>query len=442
MLAAPVGISQGAGRLITTEEAAEELGIDLSQPLSVDACIALALRVHPDVLVAANDLQQAVAGVRQARASLFPNISASTDYRVTEQPTRTTVVGGSVIPVGGGRSTSKNSQVSAYLEAYRTGRGDQIHQAQQYARAAREGTVDTRRRLAYLITQSYYDWLAAEKLVAVNIDAETSAQGHVDMVDARIAANDAAPVDIHRVRAQLHQSQLGVSSARNQVAISRASFWSALGEPETPIEIIDIWDEPRELPQLDECIEMAMATRPDLAQTEVYVRAARTGLKIARLNLGPTASVAGSSEYGRHDGNTGTSWTIYGTLSQSIFDGGANRAGVASAKAQLNSALANLERLKRSIRLEVETAWLRLRQSAEAIAAAEASQTESQAALDAAERRYQADVGILLEITDGRATATSADISVVNAHYDYNTALADLDRSIGTDLTPSNPPGE
>ncbi|HJN14728.1 MAG TPA: TolC family protein, partial [Armatimonadota bacterium] len=117
-------------------------------------------------------------------------------------------------------------------------------------------------------------------------------------------------------------------------------------------------------------------------------------------------------------------------------------AGVASAKAQLNSALANLERLKRSIRLEVETAWLRLRQSAEAIAAAEASQTESQAALDAAERRYQADVGILLEITDGRATATSADISVVNAHYDYNTALADLDRSIGTDLTPSNPPGE
>jgi outer membrane protein TolC len=428
------GGAQRASRPVTPEQAAAELGIDLTQPLSQDDCIAIALRVHPDIRLAATDLKQAIAGVRIARAGLWPSVSALSSYRVTQQPTRTAVVGGSVIPVGGGRSTAQDNQVVGTLEVYRTGREQQIDQSRQYSRAARESYADAQRRLAYYIAQAYYDRLAAERLVTVNEDSETAAQGHVDLVQAQIDADDAAPVDIHRVRTELYQSRLALSSARNQAAIARATLWSALGEPAAPIEIIDVWQEPAPLPGLDECVVAAFQSRPDLAATQAGVKAARRGLELARLARRPQLHLDGMAEYGRHNGQSGTSWSVYGTLSQSIFDGGVNSAGVDQARAQLHAAKANLERLEQAIRLGVETAWLSLRQSAESIAAAEAAQTEARVSLDSAEERYAANVGILLEITDAQATATGADVSVVRAHYDYNTALADLEQAMGAPL--------
>jgi len=426
--------AQRASRPVTPEEAAAEFGIDLTQPLSLDDSIAIALRVHPDIRLAATDLKQAIAGVRFARAGLWPSISALSSYRVTDQPTRTAVIGGSVIPVGGGRSTAQDNQVVGTLEVYRTGRGQRIDQSRQYARAAREGYADAERRLAYYIAQAYYDRLAADRLVVVNEQSETAAQGHVELVQAQIDADDAAPLDIHRVRTELYQSRLALSSVRNQAAIARATLWSALGEPAGPIEIIDDWQDPTRLPGLDECVVAAFQNRPDLAAAEAGVKAAKTGLGLARLNRGPQVNLNGLAEYGRHNGHSGPSWSIYGTVNQAIFDGGAIQSGVDQAKAQLHAARASLDRLEQAIRLGVETAWLNLRQSTESIAAAEAVQTEARASLGSAEERYAANVGILLEITDAQATATGADASVVRAHYDYNTSLADLEQAMGAPL--------
>jgi OMF family outer membrane factor len=104
---------------------------------------------------------------------------------------------------------------------------------------------------------------------------------------------------------------------------------------------------------------------------------------------------------------------------------------VASARADLESAEAQAARVEQSIRLEVETAWVNLRQSAEGIAAADAARTEARASLQAAERRYGAGVAILLEVTDAQARASRAEVQLVQALYDYNVAFADLRRAQG-----------
>ncbi|MBM3123104.1 MAG: TolC family protein, partial [Chloroflexi bacterium] len=176
------------------EDVAAELGYDLSQPLTLDQCLALALRVHPDMRGAAAELDRATAGVRQARAALWPTFRASTDYRVTEQPTRTVVIGGTVIPAGGGRTTSRNTQIEGSYTVYEPSRSKSIRQAEVYRDAAMAGRDDTERRLIYLVTQAYYDRLAADRLTAVEEAAVGSAQAHVDEVQARIDAGDAAPV--------------------------------------------------------------------------------------------------------------------------------------------------------------------------------------------------------------------------------------------------------
>ena len=431
----PSADAQNLAPSTTPEDAAGELGIDLGAPLTLEDCVDLALRVHPDIRVAVSDLHRATAGVRQTRAALWPQFSAYHNYRLTEQPTTTAVIGGAVIPVGGGRSESKTSGVTATVSVYQTSRFTQLRQSEIYADSARAGIKEARRRLAYTIGQAYYDQLAADRLVGVNEAAEAAAQDHVGMVQAQIDAEDAAPVEIHAVRAQLQSTRLDLVTTRNQAAIARTTLWSALGEPEGPVGIVDIWQEPSSLPDLDECIEAAFLYRPDLEQAEAGVRAAKLGAKLARQIKHPQVNLGGTAEYGRYDGDGGTSWTIYGSVQQSIFSGGANSAALDQAKATVQSSDAQLDRLEQSIRLEVETSWLRLRQSAESIAAADAALVEAEASVDAAERRYLADAGILLEVTDAQVNATRSAISVVRSHYDYNTALAELRYAMGLDPT-------
>jgi len=430
LLAVACSAVGAAGQEASPAEAvAAELVYDLTQPLTLDQCLAIALRVHPDMQLAAAELAQATASLRQARSALWPAFQASTDYRVTEQPERSVVIGGSVIRTGGGRSTSRNTQIDGSYAIYEPSRSKTIHQAEVYREAAKAGVEDAERQLVYLVTQAYYDQLAAERLAAVQEAAVASAQAHVDEVQARIDAGDSAPVDIHAVRAQLHSTQLQLASARTQSAIARTSLRLALGNPAAAIRIADAWDEPRALPDLADALGSALAARPDIRRQEAMVRAARLGARLARIAERPQLNLYGAGEYGRHDGQTGPSWSIYGGVTQTIFDGGATKAAVARAEAEVRAAEAQLGALKQSLELEVESAWWRLRQSAEAIASAEAGQTEARAALAAAETRYAANVGILLEVTDAQVKAADADVSAVRAYYDYNVALADLQRA-------------
>jgi outer membrane protein TolC len=416
---------------LTPEQVAVELGYDLSEPLTLEQCIEIALRVHPDIEVAVANLDRATAGVREARASLWPSFTASTDYRVTQQPTRTVQIGGSIFPAGGGRSTARNTQVTGTLSVYQTGRQETISQARQYAKAAEAGLADARRRLAYLVARAYYDVLAGDRLIAVQEQSVAVAEGHVNLVQAQIDAEDAAPMEIHAVRSELHSAQLQLVSARNQAALARASLRSALGEPETAVELVDAWQEPRALPMLDECVEAALAERPDLDQARASLRGAELGVRLARLQQDPQFSIITQGEYGRYNSLSGASWTIYGQIQQSIFDGGATRAALARARAERRIAEADVTRAERDIRLEVEQAWLSLRESAERIATAEAGRVEAQANLDSAQQRYAANVAILLEITDAQAKATRADVDLLQSYYEYNTALADLRQAMG-----------
>jgi outer membrane protein TolC len=428
-----VGAAQtSAPRLAATpEQAAAELGYDLTKPLTLDQCLDLALRVHPDMRTAIANLHGALASLNQTRAAWWPSLTGSVQYNATRTPQRTIQVGGVPFPVGGGEATTRNMAVSGVYNLYQTGRDTAVSQAKHLARAAEAGVEDARRELAFLVSQAYFDILAADRLVAAEQAAVAAAQAHVDSVQAQIDAENAAPSQIHTVRAQLHQAQLDLVAAKNQAALARANLRSALGGPRTEVRIADAWQEPTSLPMLDECLARARAQRPDLAQAQATLQGAGMGLRLARQQQLPQLSLGASADYGRYNSDAGAGWSVFGSVGQTIFDGGALRAGVDTAKAQVETAEAQVARVELNLWLEVETAWLNLRESAERIAAAQALLTEARAALDAAERRYQADVGILLEVTDAQSRMTRAEVDLISAVYGYNTALADLKRAMG-----------
>jgi outer membrane protein len=432
-LAALIATSSAAAPPRTPEEVAKELGYDLAQPLTLEQCTAIAMRVHPDLRAAVAQLRGALADLDRARSALWPSVSAGWDYTVTRTPRRTVNVGGVPFTTGGGETTSRNLAVNGVVTVYQTGRDATISQAKSLAQAAGAGLEDVRRELAYLVARSYFDLLATDRLVAAQEAGLAAADDHVREVQARIDAEDAAPVEIHSVRAQFHQAQLDLLSARNQAAIANANLRSALGGVRAALQVADVWQEPTSLPVLDECLATALSARPDLAQSRASLRAARLGLDLARQQRYPQLNLGASAEYGRYNGDTGSGWSVFWNVEQSLFDGGATRAGVDGAKADVEAASAQVARVELNVRLEVETAWLNVREAAERIAASDAARTEARANLQGAETRYAAGAGILLEVIDAQSRATTAEVEYISGVYGYNTSLADLRRAMGAE---------
>ncbi|HEY5996300.1 MAG TPA: TolC family protein, partial [Candidatus Deferrimicrobiaceae bacterium] len=114
-----------------------------------------------------------------------------------------------------------------------------------------------------------------------------------------------------------------------------------------------------------------------------------------------------------------------------IFTGKLVRGQVSEAEAQGASARYAFEALKRQARLQVEQASLAMRQAVEQIQARQKQRDAAVENLELATGRYEAGAGDIIEIIDAQTQDTAAETSLVEARYDYHTALASLSRAIG-----------
>ena len=114
-----------------------------------------------------------------------------------------------------------------------------------------------------------------------------------------------------------------------------------------------------------------------------------------------------------------------------LYDGGLTKAKVRQARGELEKSQANLESLRQDVVLEVEQAYSELRNSEEAIGAAEKIVEQAKENLDLANGRYEVGVGSPVEVTDATENYMDAQKDYYGSLYDYRLALAALEKAIG-----------
>lgn len=131
---------------------------------------------------------------------------------------------------------------------------------------------------------------------------------------------------------------------------------------------------------------------------------------------------------------TRSPWSISFGVSLPIFDGFSRASRVSAARAQEDDARESLRaerlRIDASVRLGVlgvNTAW-------QAARIADTNRGASADQLSLAEQRYQVGSGTALEVADAQNAVTQAEATYVQAVYDYHSAVADLERTVGSPL--------
>jgi len=394
--------------------------------LTLDEALTTALKNHPQVIEAQENLLGAEARTGQALAGYYPQISFAADWSkgrsflTAQESIRQTEVHSEALYLK--QTLYDFGRTSGAVDAAR-GNRDAIDKA----------LIVTRQDLALRVRSAFYLLLATEKQVLAVRENVTAREGIFRQAQEFFNQGIRAKVDVARAEATLFAARTALIRVENNREIARIELANAMGMASLGERALA---EPASLsaplPERNALQRDAVRNRAELQQLAALKTAASGNLKTAKSSYLPILSGVASAGYADKDfPPTGNVWGVGLNLSVPLFSGFSSVEQVREATATINSIEARQNNLKLHIIKEVESAWLGGNEAAARMISTEKEVAAANESKALAEGRYQEGVGSIIEVTDAQSQALDAQTANIQARYDYYTALARLDRAVG-----------
>ncbi|WP_294024430.1 TolC family protein [uncultured Megasphaera sp.] len=412
--------------------------VDLNLPKTVQ----MALDYNRDIKNSQYALKKAEYAINQAQAGKKPTV----DYNFGAQRSRATdaaTYSRAASLMGGANSVSNafSNGISVNIPLYTGGLVEgKIDVAKLGKTNAQEEILRVEQATKYSAIQGYYALLAYQELQGVYHEAVDNLQGHLDNVQAQYNVGTKAKVDVLSSDVSLANAKTTAITADNNVAVAESNLNNILGLPlETKLNLAD-----HQLPfdtyniSLQEATDYAMKYRPEVLQAAIAVQEAERNIDIADAGNKPTVAITGGNDWADNtfpgiDANK-RSWKVAAGVTYNFYDGGATKAKVNQAKQDLLVARETEQKTREAVQLEVKQAYLNIRSAAQKV-------EETQTVVDQAREnyriqniRYQAGVGINLDVLDAQLSLNEAQVNHIQALYDYNVGIAKLEQVMGVDV--------
>lgn len=350
------------------------------QPLSLTDCIALARCTHEDVLIAAQRIREARAGVDGAEAAWYPSADVSGTWRIGDRTVGTT---------GTGTLTQdlEDSDVALNLSwaVFDARRPKLIEKARRLEDQARAGALGTLRDLDLSVATAYIDLVRAEKLAALQDETLAMDSELLRIATARERIGDGTSLETVQAEAQVALATQQVLAARNAVEKARLSLLSAMGLSEDTGYAFALEAPPGDVatPPLPECLDRAYDTRDDIASIQRALDISRVDVSLARLARRVSLQV-NASGYNSLTQRTdsASSYQLAFTATLPIFDGGAAKSQLRSAEARRIISEAEVGAALRKVWLEVTGSYRDIESAREQVVASGFSEAAAQRSLD------------------------------------------------------------
>ncbi|HEV2171350.1 MAG TPA: TolC family protein, partial [Candidatus Binatus sp.] len=186
---------------------------------------------------------------------------------------------------------------------------------------------------------------------------------------------------------------------------------------------------------LSDYLQTAFEHRPDLAELNDDARAAGAQITQYRSDYFPTTyAIANYSTMGTTT-PAATNFDAGVVITWPIFNGMETSHQVAEAKYHQRAIEHTIKDLRQRVFLEVKSAYLDWQASLERIRRAEQTLAASAVELELAEKRYEAGLGDIIELTDAQQRYTDDDAQYVQALYSFSLSKAALERATGGSLS-------
>ncbi|GHV56251.1 outer membrane efflux protein [Synergistales bacterium] len=189
-----------------------------------------------------------------------------------------------------------------------------------------------------------------------------------------------------------------------------------------------------ELLSLERCIEIAVASRPNLAEAKSAIEAASARLGLAAASYRTTLGASSSYGYSRSDGlSSGQNGRAAAdlSLSQTIFDWGRNDLSVQSARQSLSAVSQDALNTMSNVIANVSTSYYSLNRSSRALLIAADRADNYEKRLGWAKTFYDAGAKAKIEVTKAETDLANARLDLVQAKGALERSQAELAHAIG-----------
>ena len=459
--------------------------------LSLDEAIGTARRNNPLYLQTENNLRIQDAQVRTAYGQLLPQASAN--FRTGWQQGGTQYVQGIALQGAG---------TDAYNSSYQIGLSYNVTAAVRYApraakanRAAAEADIANGAEfLRAQITQDYITAVQSEATAAVLDTLVLTAQGQLELVNAKLKVGAGTIIDVRTAEVALGQAQVNSLTAHNTAQVNKLRLFQTMGVPaDLDAKLTTTFPVATPAFSLDSVLDVARRSNPDLAARKSRQYAADLGVSMAKTSYMPSLFLStgyAAQAFGYVDSDvlaqqalagaansrasclvsdsirvgaglkargcgTGTlsedqlsairagnkpfsfqkaPYGVSASLQLPIFNGFAREQNVEVARVQRDNAAYDVRARNLQLTTDVTQAYLNL------VTAARTAELQNQIAAKAAEdlalneASFKVGAKTFLDVNVARGTYEQAQIARVNAIYEYHKAFAALENAVGRPL--------
>ena len=410
--------------------------------LSLSQAEETALRHQPTLRQAHGQTEAAEGRVEEARAGYLPQATATAGYQ------RTT---GNFVSRPGGTSNGISSTSSSWSNTsynyfnlgvtasqliYDFGQTDGRWRAAAANRdAAQIGELTAEQQALFAVRRAYFLARADRDLINVAEETLRNQEKHLVQIQAFVQAGIRPDIDLAQARTAVANARLQLVTAVNNNAVALAQLNQAMGVRErasyeladSALPIVAGEDGP-----LDDLVDGALATRPEVATLQRQRRAAELTVAALRGGYGPSLGAsAGVTDTGPAVDRLVPNWFLGLTLNWPFLQGGLTTGQIREASGTLLTLVAQEEALRLAVGVDVEQGQLGVRAAKSSIAAAQEALLSARDQLRLAEARYANGLGSVIELGDAQVAESSAAAQDVEARFNLSAARAQLMTALG-----------
>jgi len=401
---------------------------------TLQGLIQTALDNNRDLRVAALNIEVARASYRISEADLYPSLDAN----AAETVKRTSRNASTTNPPAQSTARTVTANLSTSFEIDLFGRLRSLEaQALEKYLATEQARDTTRIALIAEVANAYLTLLGDRKLMALTEETLATRIKSLELIQASFDRGISSELDLAQARSAVETARVNRAKYLRLVDQDRNALTLLVGAPIADDKLAGDLDKVTLVEDLPVGVPSdVLLRRPDIAGAEHSLLAANANIGAARAAFFPSISLTGSLGYASTNlsslfGGGSGAWSFGPSVSMPIFDMGANQAGLDSAKASRDIAIAQYEKTIQTAFREVSDALAAKGTLTDQMNAQQSLVNASATSTRLSQARYDRGIDSYLNVLDSQRSLYSAQQDLVSVRVSRLSNLVTLYKVLG-----------
>lgn len=407
-------------------------------PVTLADCIKLAITHNPTIMAAISNSEIYKSRIGQAWSNYFPTLSAGVSYSRNDM----------LNTMGGNFSRMMVQKydmyyvptISANMMLFDFGKtksmADTAKRTYESSRYDAETSIEL---VIYNVKVAYYNMLFAKKQKEVYEETVKDFELQLKQARAYYDIGKKAKIDVTYAEYNLGKAKLNLIKAKNTLELASVELANAIGIPELANVILkDSMNTKEYSVNFTDLIKTAESTRPSLLSAKKQMDAAELNVRSAKRAFTPNVGAFGSYQYGGRKVNSDYGYQVGLQLQYSNLNMMLLKKQVDEANATYKKSVADYEKARQDVYLDVKSAYINLMNSKDSIGVAKLALQQAKEQQYQAFRRYQVGLEDSIVVKDSENTYLNAQLDYYSTVLQYNVNAAELERVIGAPIAGTN----